>query len=86
MKLSEITKIKNFSSATIYILRNDLIVCEIFVIGRKRPIRKIYRKLEIDLQVADVGTYTVSHLGIKKYWEWKEWNGKKYINIYSYQL
>jgi hypothetical protein len=84
MKLSKIIDIKNLTSVTIKVLDKNTIVCEIYTSDRpgKKPIKKLYKKLEIDIKIPLVSNDNIKHLGIKKYYHLVEKNF--YINLYYY--
>ena len=85
MKLSKIinqfNKDKRLSSITIDV-RQEYSVCRIFIKGNKYPILKVYRTINVDIDIPEMSKYTVSHLGIKRYRHLvtKEY----YINLYNY--
>tara|TARA_R110000787_G_C13090538_1_gene411263 strand:- start:185 stop:439 length:255 start_codon:yes stop_codon:yes gene_type:complete len=84
MKLSKIINTKNLTSVTIKALDKNTIVCEIFTSDRpgKRAIKKLYKKLDVDIKIPLVSNDTIKHLGIKKYYHLVEKNF--YINLYYY--
>ena len=85
MKLSKIinqfNKDEKLSSITIDV-KNQYYVCSIFRKGNKKPILKIYRSINIDIDIPEISNSTVAHLGIKRYRHLvtKEY----YINLYNY--
>ena len=84
MKLSKIVNTKNLKSATITVLNNTTVICEIFTSDRrgKKPLKKLYKKLEVDIEIPKTSNYTVQHLGVKEYFYLK--NDNYYINLYYY--
>ena len=84
MKLSKIIDTKNLTSVTIKVLNKNTIVCEIFTSDRlgKSSIKKLYKKLEVDIKIPLISNHTVKHLGVKKYYHLIEKNF--YINLYYY--
>ena len=82
MKLSKIIENPNLKNVTISVLNPDTVVCDIFIKGKTKPIKKVYKKLDVDINIPDVGNENVKHLGIKKYFHLvKE---SFYINLYYY--
>ena len=85
MKLSKIinqfNKDECLKSITIDV-RQEYSVCSIFRKGNKNPILKVYRTINVDIDIPEMSKYTVSHLGIKRYRHLvtKEY----YINLYNY--
>ena len=82
MKLSKIIKKENLKSVTISVLSKETVVCEYFTGSRKKPLKKIYSSLDVDISINDVGNQTVKHLGIKKYFHLVEKDF--YVNLYYY--
>jgi hypothetical protein len=82
MKLSKIIEKPNLKSVTISVLNPETVVCDLFIGGRKKPLKKVYKKLEVDIDIKETDNWTVKHLGIKKYFYLK--NDDFYINLYYY--
>lgn len=83
MKLSKIIEVKNLHSVTIHVLNSTTVVCEKFIIGRKNPVKKVYKNLDVDINIPETSIGTVKHLGIKKYYYLQ--TEKYYINLYYSQ-
>ncbi len=85
MKLSKIINQSNkdglLNSITIDV-RHQYSVCSISIKGNKYPILKVYRAINVDIDIPEISNSTVSHLGIKRYRHLvtKEY----YINLYNY--
>ena len=85
MKLSKIinqfNKEECLKSITID-LKQQYSVCRIFIKGNKKSILKIYRSINIDIDIPEISNRSVAHLGIKRYRHLvtKEY----YINLYNY--
>lgn len=82
MKLSKIIDKPNLKSITISVFAPATILCEIFIGTRKKPIKKLYKSLDVDIDIKETDNWTVKHLGIKKYFYLK--NNDFYINLYYY--
>ena len=85
MKLSKIINQFNkdglLSSITIDV-RQRYVVCIIFRRGCKNDLLKVYRNLNIDIEVPEANLNNVAHLGIKRYRHLVAKN--YYINLYNY--
>lgn len=85
MKLSKIisqfNKDERLSSITIDV-RNQYSVCRIFRKGSKNSILKVYKNINVDIDIPEISNSTVAHLGIKRYRHLV--NEKYYINLYNY--
>ena len=85
MKLSKIINQFNkdglLNSITVDI-RPHYVVCSIFRKGCKNDFLKVYKNLNVDINIPDVGNSTVAHLGIKNYRHLVTKN--YYINLYNY--
>jgi len=85
MKLSKIinqfNKDGQLHSITIDV-RHEYSVCSIFRKGNKNSILKIYKTINIDMDVTETSNSNVSHLGIKRYRHLV--TEKYYINLYNY--
>jgi hypothetical protein len=85
MKLSKIinqfNKDEKLKSITIDV-RQRYSVCSIFRKGNKNSILKIYRSINVDIDIPETSNSNVAHLGIKRYRHLvtKEY----YINLYNY--
>jgi hypothetical protein len=82
MKLSKIIDKPNLKNVTINVLNPQTVVCDLFIVGRKNPLKKMYKKLDVDIEIPEIDNWTVKHLGIKKYFYLK--NEGFYINLYYY--
>ena len=85
MKLSKIINQSNkdglLNSITIDV-RHQYSVCSIFIKGNEKPTLKVYRTINVDINIPEMSNSTVSHLGIKRY---RHLVMKKYyINLYNY--
>jgi len=85
MKLSKIINQFNkdglLKSITIDI-RHQYVVCRIFRKGYKNSFLKVYKKINIDIEVPEANLNNVAHLGIERYRHLVTKN--YYINIYNY--
>lgn len=85
MKLSKIinqfNKDERLSSITIDV-RQHYSVCSIFRIGNNNSISKVYKNINVDIDIPQISNSTVSHLGIKRYRHLV--TEKYYINLYNY--
>lgn len=82
MKLSKIIQKENLKSVTISVLSKETVVCEYFIGSRKKPLKKIYSSLDVDVSINDVSNQNVKHLGIKKYFHLVKKDF--YVNLYYY--
>jgi hypothetical protein len=80
MKISKIIETKNLTSATINVLNFDTVLCEIFTSDRR--VKKLYKKLDVDIDIPKISNSSVKHLGIKKYFHLV--TDDYYINLYYY--
>lgn len=82
MKLSKIIKTKNLKNTTISVIDPETIVCDLFIKGKEKPVKKLYKKLDVDIEIPEISNNNVKHLGVKKYYHLV--NGDFYINLYYY--
>ena len=76
MKLSKI--INQFNKDQ----RPQYSVCTIYRKGVKNYFLKLYRNINIDIDIPEISNHTVKHLGIKKYFYLV--TDQYYINLYYY--
>ena len=85
MKLSKIINQFNkdglLSSITIDV-RQHYVVCSIFRKGCKNSFLKVYKNINIDIEVPEANLNNVAQLGIKRYRHLVTKN--YYINLYNY--
>ena len=88
MKLSKIinqfNKDEKLSSITIDV-KNPYSVCSIFIKGNKKPMLKVYRSIDVDIDIPEISNSYLAyldHLGVKRYRHLV--NEKYYINLYNY--
>lgn len=82
MKLSKIIQTEKLHSITIHVLNPVSVLCIIFIKGRKKPINKTFKCLDVDVKIPEISNDTVKHLGIKRYYYLK--NDDFYVNLYYY--
>ena len=81
MKLSKLILSAGLRNATITI-HNSYTVGELFLIGRSKPLLKVWQNFDLDVDVKECDLSLVKHLGYKRYRDYK--NNKLYVNIYNY--
>jgi hypothetical protein len=85
MKLSKIINQFNkdglLKSITIDV-RHQYSVCSIFRKGNKNSILKVYRSINVDIDIPETSNNTVAHLGVKRYRYLV--TEQHYINLYNY--